>query len=709
MCVLLLSGIQKEDLDAKMLNKLQRYNVNIHDLNDNDLIQECTTFVSSNNRYTTPLTHEIENKSKVQKFSHEISEPDKDDNYKSPNFNAQEYNFNKNDLEKANKGRIIQYKDGQPELKSILNFWNDMKINNSIKNYKAVKKFNTSNEFTNENFRQEEKNKRNIPDALNSNESDIIQKLLLNFILKKRNKNVDEPVTSKRINIDVVYDDFHSLKKQNPKKNTEVNENYKFPLNFEATQMEQYSLNSEPMKKKIDRKPISEKNKSINSNNIYDVLNALQSLKINYPIISKDKNIEYLDGNNKGSMRSSENLFLDKYSRQRNIFTTETITPKITEQTLSQNVIKEIAQSVKELVLRDLRKEIFKTTSTITTTTVTETTTTKRVEIIPIIKKGDQIAEQSILSKFMDLFEEIKSLNLKSLIISSEAKKDVNKEATTYPARPKEYNDIYQPNYFIAKAYPNNNQQKIFDFSPQEHKFRSNAISEPVLRVPVKTLPITVQTNNIEIPPLGIPVDKPENPINQNIIVSTIKPYRMGNNKVGFNEIKLPDSRIEDFISKPSQNRYTEPQASIPYYTNQNNKKISLNKEHTDYDTTYNEKITLPGFKQSFHKSDEIKHPDVPRFHEQLERGVDYYEIPRKEYKNRVDCCDERYAYSKQMVECCQRKIASRQQMSLHDVKKQRSYDDTHFKNFLKSQQKVTDMLERILASRSRARSVEIA
>lgn len=305
----------------------------------------------------------------------------------------------------------------------------------------------------------------------------------------------------------------------------------------------------------------------------------------------------------------------------------------------------------------------------------------------------------------MDLFQELKSLNLKSLVISSEARKEYfNKEAPKYPAaRFTTYKDMDQPNYSIPKAYPKN-PQNTFDFFPQEHKYRSNIVPEPVLRIPVKAIPITVQTNNMEIPPLGIPVDNPENPINQNIIVSTTNPHRIGKKNNGFHKIKLPNLRVEDLIHKSPENRF---QAPFPYM-NQNSNKFSFNKEHSNYDTIYNERITLPGYKESAHKDDELKHSDAPRFHEQLEQGVDY-DVPQKEYKNRVDCCDERYAYSKQMVECCQRKIASRQQMSLHDVKKQRSYDDSHFKNFLKSQQKVTDMLERILASRSRARSVEIA
>lgn len=253
-----------------------------------------------------------------------------------------------------------------------MNFWNDIKNNNSIKKYKTQQ--------INETFRTEQKNKRNIPDAFNSNESDVIQKLLLNFILKKENKQFDEDVTKKNINIDHPYGDFYIPNKQNIMIDTKDNENHKspksIPINFEGTQAEQYSLNNKPIKNRIHQKSDREKYQSINPNSFYDIINALQLFKINYPITKKDNYDEYLDGNDKESLRSSE--YSNKYTQHKNFFTTDTaVTPKMTDQTLSQNIIKEIAKSVKELVLRDLRKEIFQT-STITTTTVTETTTTNR-------------------------------------------------------------------------------------------------------------------------------------------------------------------------------------------------------------------------------------------------------------------------------------------------------------------------------------------
>ncbi|XP_052756378.1 uncharacterized protein LOC128201944 [Galleria mellonella] len=42
-CVLWLSGLQKEDLDLNMLRKLERHKLNIDDMNNETLRQECIT------------------------------------------------------------------------------------------------------------------------------------------------------------------------------------------------------------------------------------------------------------------------------------------------------------------------------------------------------------------------------------------------------------------------------------------------------------------------------------------------------------------------------------------------------------------------------------------------------------------------------------------------------------------------------------------
>lgn len=75
------------------------------------------------------------------------------------------------------------------------------------------------------------------------------------------------------------------------------------------------------------------------------------------------------------------------------------------------------------------------------------------------------------------------------------------------------------------------------------------------------------------------------------------------------------------------------------------------------------------------------------KFHEQLERIENW---PRNGWKRHRAVSIEK--------NCCE-EIPARQQMPLTKVKQRTRFDDTHFTNFLKSQQKVTDMLEKILAT----------
>nr|XP_026494360.1 uncharacterized protein LOC113399433 [Vanessa tameamea] len=480
------------------------------------------------------------------------------------------------------------------------------------------------------------------------------------------------------------------------------------PLKVMAMPIKQYSLISNPSKNDWQLK-IPEGNSDRGQSETRPVsANILNALESYYPIKSRDKSVENSNVNNK----EIENIHFNKFSDREQSSTIEKlIRPKMTEQKISQSIIKEIANSVKELVLNDLRKEIFQTTASYTTTEKlynTKFITTKRELIAPTVKIENSHVEQTILNKFMDLFEEIKTLNHKTLILSGENKKDnVLKEETihyTYPGVVPKINNrmVNTQSNYKTKQYIDSKSKKIYNFSQQLHKFRSN-ISASIIEAPKKrALPITFQTNNMEIPPLGIPVDKPENPINQNIIVTTMRPYRIGESGVDDEKI-ISDSR-NNYIPKISEIRILKSHEPTPYDLNhQNDKILTITNRDTD-------RLSLHRYKQPVHRGDGVKRGPRPRFHEKLERERDYFDnTKQREYTNRVDCCDERYAYSKQMVDCCNRKIASRQQMSLNHMKKLSSYDDTHFNNFLKSQKKVTDMLERILASRSRVRSVETA
>ncbi|XP_063367166.1 uncharacterized protein LOC134655658 [Cydia amplana] len=65
LCVLLLSGVQKEDIDASTLRKLQRHNVNIDDINDQQLKTQCLGKTDIPVTLTTPLTNPTTEKTKI--------------------------------------------------------------------------------------------------------------------------------------------------------------------------------------------------------------------------------------------------------------------------------------------------------------------------------------------------------------------------------------------------------------------------------------------------------------------------------------------------------------------------------------------------------------------------------------------------------------------------------------------------------------------
>lgn len=79
------------------------------------------------------------------------------------------------------------------------------------------------------------------------------------------------------------------------------------------------------------------------------------------------------------------------------------------------------------------------------------------------------------------------------------------------------------------------------------------------------------------------------------------------------------------------------------------------------------------------------------KFHERLEQIEN---MPPSYYNS----------YGRSTTENCCDALASRQQMPLNKANEHQRFDDSHFRNFLKSQQKVTDMLERILAAKSKGR-----
>ncbi|XP_028167823.1 uncharacterized protein LOC114358140 [Ostrinia furnacalis] len=70
-CVLWLSGMQREDLDVNMLRKLQRHNVNIDDMDRESLKRQCLDFQSNKDNGTRKVNtkdDEVKNKTTTVKL-----------------------------------------------------------------------------------------------------------------------------------------------------------------------------------------------------------------------------------------------------------------------------------------------------------------------------------------------------------------------------------------------------------------------------------------------------------------------------------------------------------------------------------------------------------------------------------------------------------------------------------------------------------------
>lgn len=345
------------------------------------------------------------------------------------------------------------------------------------------------------------------------------------------------------------------------------------------------------------------------------------------------------------------------------------------------------------------------------------------------------------MKKFLELFEEIKSLRQNTIVLTSDSEKDINskelrpKELQVSP--PQRIPNISQPfngnQAYRINQYPANNLGNNFNFAPQLliHQSNRTIITEKPKKLHKGLPPITVQTNNIEIPPLGIPLSEPQNIISQNIIVTTFTkaPYRIvsrtNNNDSNGSQFKnrnlhvgnqylKSNKHLIEYKSKQANPRITkEPHTSRSHNFRASNTdnviRLTLNNnEQSDYNADYYEKINIGKYYPNLNSNEEIKHHKIPRFHEQLENAERYIDYPEQE--KFVDYA-ERYPDKtdpNEFVDNNDRKIASRQQMSINNMKK-KSYDDTHFKKFLQSQQKVTDMLERILGEKENVHSVETA
>ncbi|CAH2045080.1 unnamed protein product, partial [Iphiclides podalirius] len=182
--------------------------------------------------------------------------------------------------------------------------------------------------------------------------------------------------------------------------------------------------------------------------------------------------------------------------------------------------------------------------------------------------------------------------------------------------------------------------------------------------------PITIQSNLIEIPPLGVPVSNPVSLISHTIVISTGRPY--------IERLQMFPSRQHKLAKKKSK---TAKSSSAFKHSKPKNKEHGSNKIRvTEYRPRSDEREDNEDdeVRVKLHKRKPVRYEDVQRFHEKLEH---YHESDADLESNGEECCRD--------------EIFTREQRPLNYMK---SRNDASFKKLLKTQQRVTDMLEQMLA-----------
>ncbi|CAF4867909.1 unnamed protein product [Pieris macdunnoughi] len=547
------------------------------------------------------------------------------------------------DAIKTDNRRIIEYTKGQPNLESVMNFWTNLGKRSDAKG--------SSIEVHKTRRAQELKSdlSKNFSNDLN------VTEFINNVIGKNQHHAIEiyKPINSDKYNLNeerIVVDH-----KTEPIYFNVQPPHFERNIAFKAYENVKYENNNVniPTEQKID-----------------DILKTINQFKSMFSNISPHKNEDMYKSHD-------TNKTFTKLSKTEEI--NAPLSQSKTEPSqlnFTDELVKKIAQSVKDMVLQDLRKEMQ----------ITTTTTTHKVETISIVQKDNFNNNENIMTKVMSMLQSLKqtqTLNIQEI-------------KTNQPAHNNQVNNIKkndQPLKQTDKSHP------TYNLTPLIHKFNN----EPQNSKQNLLRPITFQTNSLEIPPLGIPIMHGLNPINQNIIVTTFAPFRShyeSDNGPSYSDSALMKVYPKEVLQSPLSAKFSKRSDDCPLnhpcdHKNEDVIRFRLSNDgKTKYDTDYYEKINLGRI-----KSNEGYSPRAPRFHEKLER-IDRFDLGEMN----EDCC--RYPITQQMVECCNEKIRSRQQTSL--IKKRGSYDDTHFRNFLKTQQKVTDMLEQILASKTRDMPVSV-
>ncbi|CAG4957297.1 unnamed protein product [Colias eurytheme] len=204
MCALFLSGVQKEDLDVSMLIKLQRYNVNIDEINNSQMREKCVTHNVSKSK--TSIIEKSEtprppfNKTRLQventKAVEQIKETS-DEKYLQNKDTILPWPYERNKTKKpiieTKPTNTIEYIRGQPDIASVMKFWENYAASSSNKPK------HSSIEVHQINSRRTTESTMNI--ETDSKKSDVIEKLIeqLNNLNKKDELQAPIQVTPKII------------------------------------------------------------------------------------------------------------------------------------------------------------------------------------------------------------------------------------------------------------------------------------------------------------------------------------------------------------------------------------------------------------------------------------------------------------------------------------------------------------------------------
>lgn len=203
--------------------------------------------------------------------------------------------------------------------------------------------------------------------------------------------------------------------------------------------------------------------------------------------------------------------------------------------------------------------------------------------------------------------------------------------------------------------------------------------------------PSLIQTNSAEVHPIGLPAE--QSFVYQTIIVSTNRPLQ----RVRLDTPRNSNSYMPPCHNNQNQNENRNNNKNPPRYYRTEHQ----NREHyKDFGPVRNEirngDYYRPEYDEQVTRSQPVRHGNYEhhyndrkkeRFHEKLEKS-DNYMRPHM----------IRYRENGKDLEFSTAKIASRLQMPLY--REPKKYD-AHFNKFMKTQQKVNDMLERILATKT--------